>query len=131
MTTLTKQDLDQLCGDVVRYRHPLNRKIIYTPGVKHVAESGDAYWLVDAITFWMTSQDYLHATAYDERLCYMVFWTLEVKDDKSAVLTGRADSDAKAAFTQHVPYTDFPLSKIDIWAATDGQHWTLYLPSEH
>ncbi len=131
MTTLTKQDLDQFCGDDVRYRHPLNRKVIYTPGVKHVAEAAEAYWLIDAITFWMTSQDYLHATAYDERLCYMVFWTLDVKDDQSAMLTGRADGDAKPAFTQSIPFTDFPLSTIDIWAATDGQHWTLYLPSGH
>lgn len=131
MTTLTTKDLEYFTGDDVRYRHPLNRKVIYTPGVKHVAEAAEAYWLIDAIAFWMTSQDYLHATAFDERLCYMVFWTLEVKDDQSATLVGRADSDAKPAFTQTIPYTDFPLKTVDIWAASGDQHWTLYLPSEH
>lgn len=131
MTTLTTKDLQQFTGEDVRFRHPLTSKVIYTPGVKHVATAAEAYWLIDAIAFWMTSQDYLHATAYDQRLCYMVFWTLEVNDDQSAKLTGRADSDTKPAFTQSIPFTDFPLSTIDIWAATDGHQWTLYLPSEH
>lgn len=131
MTTLTTKDLQQFTGDDVRYRHPLIRKVIYTPGVQHLAEAGEAYWLVDAIAFWMTSNDYLHATAYDARLCDMVFWTLEVNDDQSAILVGKADSDAKPAFTQAIPYTDFPLTIVNIWAAFDGQYWSLYLPSEH
>ena len=43
MTTLTKKDLAQFSGDLVRYQHPIIKKVIYTPGVQYVAEHGDAY----------------------------------------------------------------------------------------
>ncbi len=31
---LTQADLDQFTGDLLRYSHPINRKVIYTPGVR-------------------------------------------------------------------------------------------------
>jgi hypothetical protein len=46
---LTHQDLRQFTGDATRYRHWMNRRVIYTPGIKHLAGQAQAYWLVDAI----------------------------------------------------------------------------------
>jgi len=43
MQNLTENDLRQFTGDLVRYRHSLNRKVIYTPGVQHVAKTAGAY----------------------------------------------------------------------------------------
>lgn len=34
--TITHQDLRQFTGDVTRYRHWMNRHVIYTPGIKHL-----------------------------------------------------------------------------------------------
>jgi hypothetical protein len=60
----------------------------------------------------------------------MQFWRLTVTDE-SAVLVAEADSGEEPFIRQEIEFTDFPLEKIDIWAAFDGLHWTLYLPSEH
>ncbi|MEL7089572.1 MAG: DUF6876 family protein [Planctomycetota bacterium] len=42
-------DLRRFTGDDIRYRHELNPSVIYTPGVRYLAEQGQAYWLIDAI----------------------------------------------------------------------------------
>ena len=131
MRTLEQSDLRQFSGDLVRYRHPLNSKVIYTPGIQHVAEAGQAYWLIDAIASWIGSPEFDQASRDDERILHMHFWTLEVSDDKSATLYAKADSPDKPFITQEIKFTDFPLPKIDIWAGFDGEHYTLYLPSEH
>jgi hypothetical protein len=129
--TLTAADLDQFTGDVVRFRHPLNRQVIYTPGVKHVAEAGQAYWLIDAIASWIGSAEFQAAEQLDERISYMHFWTFERSWSKAGQLTARADSPDRPFIVQAIEFTDFPLPRIEIWAAYDGQFWTLYLPSEH
>ena len=67
----------------------------------------------------------------DDRLTDLQFWRLDVSVDRSAVLSGRADSDVDPFIMQLIPYTDFPLESVDIWAGYDGDFWTLYLPSEH
>ena len=131
MGTLTKDNLQQFTGDLERYRHPLNRKVIYTPGVQYVAEEGEAYWLIDAIASWIGSEEFNDAASKDYRIGEMHFWTLETSWSKAGQLTARADSPEKPFIIQNIEFTDFPLRRIDIWAAFDGEHWTLYLPSEH
>lgn len=32
---------------------------------------------------------------------------------------------------QDIPYTDFPIDEISIYACWDGEHWVLMLPSEY
>ena len=39
---LTHEHLGQFQGDDVRYRHELNARVIYTPGVKFLGEQGGA-----------------------------------------------------------------------------------------
>lgn len=129
--TLTEADLRQFTGDLVRIRHPLNRKVIYTPGVKHVAEAGQAYWLIDAIASWIGSEEFQAAEQIDERISEMHFWTFEKSWSNAGLLTARADSPEQPFIVQPIDFTDFPLPRIDIWAAYDGSYWTLYLPSEH
>ena len=129
--TLTREELAQFTGDLDRYRHPLNRRVIYTPGVKYVADRAGAYWLIDLIASYFGSREMRAAVTQDERLASLQFWRLEVAEDRSAIASCRADSDVEPAITQIVPSTDFPLDRIDIWAGFDGEHWTLYLPSEH
>ncbi len=128
---LTHADLQQFTGDLERYRHSFNRRVIYTPGVQYLAEQAEAYWLIDAIASSFGSAPMRTATARDERLQSLQFWRLDVHADGTATLTARADSGVAPCITQQIPFTDFPLTEIDIWAGFDGEHWTLYLPSEH
>ncbi|MAP09266.1 MAG: hypothetical protein CMM00_10855 [Rhodopirellula sp.] len=128
---LTSGDLRNFSGDLERFRHALNRNVIYTPGVQYVAEKGEAYWLIDAIASWIGSEPFNEAVAKDDRIGEMHFWTLRRIQGNAATLEAKADSPDKPFIVQDIEFTDFPLDKIDIWAGFDGKHWTLYLPSEH
>ncbi len=128
---LTQADLQQFTGDTKRYRHSLNRRVVYTPGVQHLAEHGEAYWLLDAIASYFVGLKLGRAMVQDDRLQTLQFWRLEVRHDCSATLTMRADSGVSPAITQEIPFTDFSMDTADIWAGFDGTHWVLYLPSEH
>ncbi len=127
---LTHTDLDQFTGDDIRYMHPLNKKVIYTPGVRYLAQEAQAYWLIDAIASYFGSDIMNLAMSKDSRLKSLQFWRLDVKDGK-AVLIANADAGEEPFVRQEIEYTDFPLSEVEIWAGFDGSLWTLYLPSEH
>lgn len=128
---LTHADLRQFTGDLERYRHTLNRRVIYTPGVRYLAEKAGAYWLIDEIALALASRPLQRLMARDERAREMLFWTLVVGPDESAILIASVDSGEPPVVRKRIGWTDFPLERIDIWSGFDGQHWTLYLPSEH
>ncbi len=128
---LTKHDLAQFTGDLKRYRHELNRSVIYTPGVQFLAETAGAYWLIDAIASYLSPSFIAKAAEEDSRIADMHFWNLTVHDEGSATLEARADSPCQPFVRQRIQFTDFPMDSVNIWAANDGVNWTLYLPSEH
>ncbi len=41
------------------------------------------------------------------------------------------DGNGKEHARQEIPYTDFPLNKITLYACWDGAHWVIMLPSEY
>jgi hypothetical protein len=125
-------ELSQFTGDLQRYRHRINRRVLYTPGVRHLAERAGAYWLIDAIASWIGSHSFNEALRRDDRLALLHFWKLSVDlEANSGVLVASPDPGEPPFITQRIPFTDFPLESVEIWAGFDGQHWTLYLPSEH
>ncbi len=127
---LTHADLMQFTGDLERYKtiHP---KVVYTPGVRHMALQGEAYWLIDAIVSYFPTRQMRTAMEKDERIRSLQFWRLEVSEEQTATLSARADSGVDPFIVQEIPYTDFPLEQIEVWAGFDDTRWTLYLPSEH
>jgi len=129
-TTLTHDQLRHFTGDLIRYQHPTQPCVIYTPGVRYVAEQADAYWLIDAIASYFVGDPMKLAIQSDPRLASLQFWRIDVTGH-SAKLTATADQDVEPFVTQHIEFTDFPLEQLDIWAGFDGSYWTLYLPSEH
>lgn len=129
--TLTHADLGQFTGDLERYRHSLARNVIYTPGVQFLAERAGAYWLLDEIALALAGGEVDKAGEIDGRVLGLHFWKLQVHEARSAVLTARADDGVTPFITKPIPWTDFPLDHVDVWAGFDGRHWTLYLPSEH
>lgn len=116
---LNEADLAQFTGTEQWYQHPLG--ILYTDGVRHVAQQGGAYWLIDAIASWQLEPD----VRDDSMLQEIQFWKLVVNEDRSAVLTCERDTD-DVAVTQSIPLTDFPLRSIRLFLE-DG---VLMLPSE-
>ena len=127
-----QEELQHFSGDLIRYRHSLNRSVIYTPGVRHLTEKAEAYWLIDAICSWIGSPEFQQGVRDEPRIGDLHFWKLNVDRNKnSAVLHAETDSDVKPFIVQNIEFTDFPLETVAIWAGFDGTHWTLYLPSEH
>lgn len=128
---ISHHDLKQFTGDLDRYRHWLNGRVLYTPGIKFLIEQADAFWLLDIIATHFGTKQMVQAMARDARLKDMQFWRLDVQPNGSATVSACADSGEEPFLTHHLSYTDFPLEYVDIWAGYDGLNWTLYLPSEH
>lgn len=115
---LDKNELENFIGTTTWWRHPLMKTITYTDGVKHLAEKGGAYWLIDEIA---TNQ--LLAVIRKESF---QTWKLQVKPNNSAILRCE-DGDGRVVWKKEIEYTDFPLEEITVWM-TGG---VIMLPSEY
>ena len=126
MPKLTIDELNQkltgFTGTINWYRHWTNL-LSYTDGVKTLAESVGAFWLIDAIASWQFKPK------VDQ--CDFQVWTLTVKDDQTATLQMQEDTGLQTVVTQQLVYTDFPVGTFFLWVEGAGQERVLLLPSEH
>ncbi len=109
-------------GTINWYRHWTNL-LAYTDGVNAMAETAGAFWLIDAIASWQIKPKVAQ--------CGFQVWTLTVKDDHTAVLEMREDTDQPIITTQQLEYTDFPAGVFKLWVEGTGKERVLLLPSEH
>ena len=111
------QELGRFTGDLERYRH-WTRRLIYTPGIQHLAEKAGAYWLIDLVASWQLKPE---VSQEDFQV-----WKLVVRPDRTA--TAIATGDGQGVLTsQDIPWTDFPLDEITVWLIDR----TLLLPGEY
>jgi hypothetical protein len=107
------------------------RRLIFTPGVKYVADNGGqhgAYWLLDAIASYQPEP----VIRNNPRLREFQVWILTVDlETHTAVLRMCDGDDPKPLVEQKIEHTDFDLAAITIWAEDNGDGMTLLLPSEH
>ena len=126
MPKLTIDELNQkltgFTGTINWYRHWTNL-LSYTDGVKTLAESVGAFWLIDAIASWQIKPKVAQ--------CDFQVWTLTVKDDQTAALQMQEDTGLQPVVTQQLVYTDFPVGVFKLWVEGSGQERVLLLPSEH
>lgn len=108
--TLTKADLSQFTGNEQWYRHGLVRDVLFTDGVKYVADTAGAYWRLDEIAL---AQRGSKRVAGEE----LQVWKLTVKADKTAALTCD-DGNGNIEFTKAIGFTDFPLEEITFYYTT-------------
>jgi len=109
------------------YRHSAGR-MYYTDGVQYLAETAQAYWLIDLIASY---QDDKRITQ-DKMLRDMQIWHLDVDlTNRQATIVCKGDSDLMPTITQEIEYTDFPLNGIDLWVENTGDQIVLLLPREH
>lgn len=116
---LDQAALDQFTGTERWYRHGLVRKITYTDGVKYVADTYGAHWLIDQIVFTQMQ----HPKFRQE---YFQVWKLEVGDDHRAKITVD-DGDHNVIHRAEIPFTDFPQPGITLWFVD----LVILLPSEY
>jgi hypothetical protein len=112
-----KETLRQFTGSEQFYRAGIPSLII-TEGVKHLADTAGAYWLIDLIASWQVDPSV--------REQEFQVWKLVVEEDESAVVTCEDGNDDEIS-SQKIQWTDFPLREITLWF-TGG---TLLLPSEY
>ncbi len=83
--------------------------VIFTDGVKWLADTAGAYWLIDAIASYQRDKKLTR----DPMLHDYQIWQLDVDlAKKQAVLTCKADTDRDVVIRQQIKFTDFPSSKV-------------------
>jgi hypothetical protein len=117
--TIDQAALDQFTGTETWYRHSMVPKVTYTEGVKYVAETYGAYWLLDLIVFSQIDSEKL-------RKEYFQVWKLEVGDDRVGKITVD-DGDHNIIHRSEIPFTDFPQPGITLWFVD----LVILLPSEY
>ena len=83
MTSVSKLDpgiMAQFTGSEMFYRFGLRGDVLITEGVKYVADTGGAYWLLDAICVVNIYETKVRAEEFQ-------LWALAVKDNSTATLT--------------------------------------------
>ena len=113
---LTESDLEGFTGTESYYKHASG--MLYTDGIKFLAENAEAYWLLDLVASYQR----------EEKVKKEGFqtWELVKKENNEAVIT-LEDGNNNKILSQKIPYTDFPLAKVEVWLI-DG---VLILPSEY
>ena len=101
-----KSHLRQFCGTENYYRYPLN-SILFTDGIKYLADNAGAYWLIDAISSYQTKN-------LKGNYPFQI-WELKVNTNNSCVLTMIEDTNCPEIVHQEIEYTDFSLDYIKLY----------------
>lgn len=89
-------------------RYPwLRSRFLLTDGAKYLAETAKAFWLMDAIASHQTNKK-VAAEPFQ-------IWKLVVDEKQQATLTC-TDGNENVLARQVIPYTDFPLNEITLYA---------------
>ena len=124
MTTSAQlaEQLDMFTGTENWYRHSLNRKVLYTDGVKHFAMSAGAYWFLDILA---TEGYELHGIHSE----YFLSITMTVANRTAIIVI--TDGNEKQIFSKDIPFTDCPNGIWKFFMIDDVQHSTILLTSEY
>ena len=109
------------CNGTEYYYPSLMRNVVYTDGMKRVADLAGAYWLIDYVAP-LVSKMYPRAG--------FQLWELEVTGSE-AVLTMREDSDRPALHEERIPYTDFPEGRFKFYACGTPARFVIMVPEEY
>ena len=121
---LTKQEilntLPQFTGtDGYTVWSPIFRNFVLTDGAKYIAESADAYWLVDLFAS--------HLPAYKDE----GFAVLYLKVNGGKATAQIEDGNGKVLKKQKIEYTDFPLDQIVLYCCPQQGLFVIMLPGEY
>ena len=111
--------LAQFTGSEQLYRHGFVRDIVFTEGVKYVADAAGAYWLIDKIALAQKFQPSVMAEEFQ-------VWDLTADADRSAVLSC-GDGNGREVYSKPIKWTDFSTPSISFYVCNG----TILLPSEY
>jgi len=115
LDTLT---LAQFTGTSAYYR--ISRRHLLTDGTNYLAEKGECFWMMDAVA------SHLCEIGTED---WFVLIRVQVSEGRAEMIY--EDGNGGEHARQAIPYTDFPLSEITLYACWDQEHWVIMLPSEY
>ena len=84
--------------------------LVCTDGIKFLAETCGAFWLVDLVASYQTKD-------FKARYRFQL-WKVTLLDGSKAVVTCQEDTGAANLVEQHIEFTDFPFDYE--WYVVDG-----------
>ena len=115
---LDRLTLAQFTGTEKYYR--ISRRHLLTDGTKYLAEKGACFWMIDAVA------SHLCEIGTED---WFVLIRVHVSEGRAEMIY--EDGNGNEHARQAIPYTDFPLCEITLYACWDGEHWVIMLPSEY
>jgi hypothetical protein len=110
-------ELERFTGTKNYYNYNLNN-IVFTDGVKYLADKADAYWLINTIASCQTNGI--------EKITFQA-WGLTINSRKGVVLTMKEDNIFPRLVREDTGHYDFPIPTVDLWLINK----VLMLPSEY
>ena len=115
---LDRLTLSQFTGTSAYYR--ISRRHLLTDGTKYLAEKGACFWMMDAVA------SHLCEIGTED---WFVLIRVQVSEGRAEMIY--EDGNGRELARQAIPYTDFALSEITLYACWDQVHWVIMLPSEY
>ena len=110
--------LTQFIGTTGYFR--ISRRHLLTDGTKYLAEEAECFWLMVAFASNLSEI----GTAD-----WFVQVRVTVNGNRATMIY--EDGNGHEHARQEIPYTDFPMHAISLYACWDGEHWVIMLPSEY
>ena len=118
MKNFDATQLAQFIGTTGYY--PISRRHLLTDGTRYLAEKGGCFWMMDAIA------SHLCEIGTED---WFVLVRVKVTEGRAVMIY--EDGNDREHAQQEIPYTDFPLDSITLYACWDGENWVIMLPSEY
>lgn len=111
-------ELAHFTGTEHYYR--ISPSTVITDGCKYLADHAGAYWLMDAIASYLPQ--------FTGREEFISAKLTVVRSSADLILD---NGNGKILDCQHIPFTDFPLASINLYACWGDEFWVVMLPSEY
>ena len=118
MKNFDATQLSHFTGTERYYR--ISRRHLLTDGTKYLAEEAECFWMMDAIA------SHLSEIGTDD---WFVQVRMTVNDNRATMIY--EDGNGKEHARQEIPFTDFPMPSVSLYACWDGEHWVIMLPREY
>jgi hypothetical protein len=118
MKKFDSNQLNQFTGTSKYYR--ISRRHLLTDGTKYLAEEAECFWMMDAIA------SHLCEIGTED---WFVLIRVQVTEGRAVMIY--EDGNDREHARQEIPYTDFPLNSITLYACWDQENWVIMLPSEY
>ena len=107
---LGRLTLAQFTGNGAYYR--ISRRHLLTDGTKYLSEKGECFWMMDAVA------SHLCEIGTED---WFVLIRVQVSEGRAEMIY--EDGNGGEHARQVIPYTDFAMGEVTLYACWDQEHW--------